>query len=335
MAGSGGIYRATGGQGQVYLACVPHVPFLETQDRALSPEFWESYEARVAEFEAFDPELVIVFGADHYDGLHLKLMPAFTVIQRAEAMDDVGGFPGRLDIPPEIAFACAKALVRDEFDVATSYAMTVDHGFSNVLHNFMGANDARPVLPIHINAMCDPRPTFRRCRLLGEAVGRFAKTLGKRVAFLGSGGLSHETGMVFPQYDSAPDEQIRDFIVHGGDRGEITMVKWLETIRNVMLELSPPMASGDFVNEKMNPEWDQAFLAAVTAADLSGLDSWTDEAVEAAAGNGAGEIRQWIAAIAAARAAGADAPVLDYYGHHTPIGVGAAVVHAWAPGKAA
>ncbi len=335
MAPSDGSTGTAGQQGQVYVACVPHVPFLETQDRALSPEFWESYEARVKEFNAFDPELVIVFGADHYDGLHLKLMPAFTVIQRAEAMDDVGGFPGHLDIPPEIAFACAKALVRDEFDIATSYAMTVDHGFSNVLHNFMGAVDARPVLPIHINAMCDPKPSFRRCRLLGEAVGRFARTLGKRVAFLGSGGLSHETGMVFPQYDSAPDQRTRDFIVHGGERGEITMDGWLTFIRDVMLQLSPPMASGDFVNEKLNPVWDHQFLTAVTAADLSGLDSWTDEEVEAAGGNGAGEIRQWIAAIAAARAAGADVPVLDYYGHHTPIGVGAAVVHAWAGGKAA
>lgn len=313
---------------QVYLACVPHVPFLETQDRALSPAFWASYDARVAELQAFDPELVVVFGADHYDGLHLKLMPAFTVIQRAEAMADVGGFPGRLDIPPDVALACAEHLMAEEFDVATSYAMTVDHGFSNVLHHFLGALDARPVLPIHINAMCHPRPSFGRCRKLGEAVGRFIAGLGKRVAVLGSGGLSHETGMIFPQYDTAPDERIRDFIVHGGARGEITMDSWLGEIRQVMLELSPPMASGAFVNEKMNPEWDQLFLAAITAQDLSAMDRWTDEEVEGPAGNGAGEIRQWIAAVAAARAAGTPRPGLDYYEHHSPIGVGAAVIHA-------
>ncbi len=37
----------------VYLACVPHVPFLETQHRSLTPDFWRSYDARVAEFQAW------------------------------------------------------------------------------------------------------------------------------------------------------------------------------------------------------------------------------------------------------------------------------------------
>ena len=312
----------------VYAACVPHVPFLETQDRAYTPSFWASYDERVAEFQAFDPELVVVFGADHYDGLHLKLMPAFTVIQRAEALADVGGFPGRLDIPADIALACAERLMVEEFDIATSYAMIVDHGFSNVLHHFLGAIDARPVLPIHINALCYPRPSFRRCRRLGEAVGRFVSGLGRRVAILGSGGLSHETGMVFPQYQTAPDDRIRDFIVHGGAQGELTMSRWMDDIREVMMGLSGPMASGEFVNEKINPEWDQRFLEAVTADDLSGLDAWEDAAVEAAAGPGAGEVRQWIAAMAAARAAGAGRPVIDHYEHHTAIGVGAGVIHA-------
>ncbi len=315
-------------QSKIYVACVPHVPFLETQDRSLTPGFWTSYEERVAEFQAFDPELVVVFGADHYDGLHLKLMPAFTVIQRAEALDDVGGFPGRLDIPADVAIACAEHLVDQEFDIATSYAMIMDHGFSNVLHHFMGALDARPVLPIHINALCHPRPSLRRCRRLGEAVGRFAAGLGRRVAILGSGGLSHETGMIFPQYDTAPEGRIRDFIVHGGAEGEISLPQWMTDIRQVMLELSGPMATGAFVNEGLNPEWDQRFLAAVTAEDLAALDSWTDAEVEASGGNGAGEIRQWIAAVAAARAAGAARPVLDHYEHHTPIGVGAAIIHA-------
>ncbi len=312
----------------VYLACVPHVPFLETQHRSLTPDFWRSYDARVAEFQAFDPELVVVFGADHYDGFHLKLMPTFTVIQQAEALDDVGGFPGRLDIPADIAIACAEHLVSEEFDVATSYSVVVDHGFSNVMHHFMGALDARPVLPIHINALCHPRPGLRRCRRLGDAVGRFVAGLGKRVAILGSGGLSHETGMVFPQYDTAPDQRIRDFVVHGGAQGEISLEQWMADIRQVMLALSGPMATGEFVNEALNPEWDQRFLAAVTADDPERLDGWTDAEVEAAGGNGAGEIRQWIAAVAAARAAGGARPVLDHYEHHTAIGVGAGIIHA-------
>ena len=46
----------------VLLTCAPHVPFLALQDRAVNAGFWKAYEARIAAFNAFDPELVIVFG---------------------------------------------------------------------------------------------------------------------------------------------------------------------------------------------------------------------------------------------------------------------------------
>ncbi len=312
----------------VYMACVPHVPFVKLQDRALLPEFWRVYDQRVAEFRAFDPDLVIVFGADHYDGLHLKLMPSVLIGMAAEAMADTGGYPGKLNVAGDLALSCAEYLVEHDFDIATSYAMTVDHGFSNVLHNFLGAIDAKPIIPIHINALCHPRPTLRRCRQLGEAIGRFAAGLGKRVAFLGSGGLSHETSMVFPQFDTAPNETIRDFIVYGGSQGEISMESWLSNIHGVMLELAGPVADGSHVTGKLNPEWDKRFLRAIVAEDLTSLDSWSDTELVDTAGSGAGEIRQWVAAVAAARAAGADLPMIDFYAHDTPIGVGAGMIHA-------
>jgi hypothetical protein len=44
-----------------------------------------------------------------------------------------------------IALACAEYLVDAEFDVATSYAMQVDHGFSNVVYQLFGAIDARRI----------------------------------------------------------------------------------------------------------------------------------------------------------------------------------------------
>jgi 2,3-dihydroxyphenylpropionate 1,2-dioxygenase len=134
--------------------------------------------------------------------------------------------------------------------------------------------------------------------------------------------------MVFPQYDTAPDEKIRHFIVHGGGNGEITMEKWLSDMRQLMNDLAAPTASGEFVNGGVNPEWDERFLAAITSPDLSVFDSWVDADIEKAAGNGAAEIRQWIAAVAAARACGAAVPSLDYLAHGTAIGSAAAVVHA-------
>lgn len=318
----------TSSTSSVYVACVPHVPFVKIQDRALLPDFWAAYDQRIAEFRAFDPELVFVFGADHYDALHLKLMPSILIGMAAEAMADTGGYPGKLKVASAEALACCEYLIEHDFDIATSYAMQVDHGFSNVIHNFLGAIDAKPVIPIHINALCHPRPTLRRCRQLGEAIGRFAAGLGKRVAFLGSGGLSHETSMVFPQFDTAPNQTIRDFIVHGGSQGDITMESWLSNIHDVMLHLAEPVANGSHVTGKINPDWDQDFLRTIVGEDLTVLDGWTDAALVEAAGCGAGEIRQWVAAVAAARGAGAQLPVIDFYASDTPIGVGAGMIHA-------
>jgi 2,3-dihydroxyphenylpropionate 1,2-dioxygenase len=316
------------GRSQALLTCAPHVPFLALQDRALNRGFWHAYEARIAAFKAFDPELVIVFGADHYDGQLFKAMPTFLVGQIAEAIDDRGGHPGALNVPKEIAISCAEYLIEQHFDIVTSYAMELDHGFSGILHAFMGRLDARPVLPIFVNSLGHPRPTFKRCREFGEAVGRFAATLGKRIAFLGSGGLSHDTGPMFPQVDSAASDTVREYIIHGGTRGGLSREQWIGEISKGL----------DFVNEQLqrrvpgvgsvDKAWDAAFLATLTAGNLGAFDDWVDADVVQRAGNGAGEIRQWIAAASAARVVGASELVIDYYDPDSPIGVAAVVVHA-------
>ena len=314
--------------GSAYLVCVPHVPFMSMQARELNSEFWKAYEQRAADVRRFDPEIVFVFGADHYEGHHLKSMPAFMVGQAAEAVDDYGGFAGRLNVPGSLAIACATHLMKEDFDVAVSYAMQVDHGFSSVLHHVLGAIDARPVIPIFVNALCHPRPAFRRCREFGEAVGQFAATLGRRVLFLGSGGLSHETGAVFPQVDAAPDKAVRDYLIHGGSAGELSREQWrrnlnvgLDEVNALLVERVPGVGS-------VNREWDRRFLDVLVGPNLAAFDAWQDEDVLKEAGNGAGEVREWIAAAAAARAAGASKIVVDHYAEGTCIGVGAVVAHA-------
>lgn len=311
----------------VFMACVPHVPFLVLQEREANGSFWEAYERQAERLRAFDPDVVFVFGADHYSAQHLRLMPPFAIGMRAEAIGDDGGFPGPLDVPMDTALRCTEHLIDNEFDVATSYAMEVDHGFSNVIHHFLGAVDAWPVVPVFINSLCHPRPTFRRCRKFGEAIGTFAAGLGGRVAFLGSGGLSHDTGDIFPQFDSAPSESVRDYIVHGGRKGELTRERWLDdlhgglqVVNQMLLDRVPGVGS-------VSESWDRRFLDTFVG-DLAAFDSWSDEAVTREGGNSAGEVRQWIAAAAAAKAAGAGEIVMDHCRHDLPMGVAAAVVHA-------
>lgn len=316
-------------QPTAYVACVPHVPLLSLQEKAQNQRMWDAYDARVAEFEAFDPDVVIVFGGDHYSNIHLNLAPTFMVGHIAEAIDDCGGTPGKLDVPMTLSTALADVLVEDGFDIAVSYAMVVDHGFSNVLGYFLrGKLDAKPVIPIHMNTLTDPRPTMKRCRQLGEAVGQWARSTGKRVAFLGSGGLSHQTNFIFPQYDSAPDENVRSFIVHGSAGGAITDEKWHGDIEAGMGKLSDDLVSGEFKAPWINKAWDEDFLRIIGSGDLTGFDLWTDADILEKAGYGGGEVRSWVAAVAAGQAAGAPKIKVDYYSEDTTFAVGAGVAHS-------
>ncbi|MFT4191358.1 MAG: hypothetical protein QM617_07555 [Comamonas sp.] len=315
-----------------YLACVPHVPLTKIQeswDVEANAGFWKTYKERVAELRAFDPELVIIFGGNHDDGVFLKLNPQFMVIHAAQSLEDCGGWPAKFDVPLETAAALTDYLIEEEeFDVAQSYAADVDHGFSNALHYFLGDISSKPVLPIHINTITDPRPTLRRCRQLGEAVGRFARTLNKRVAFLGTGGLSHQTDFVFPQYATAPSEDVRNYLVHGGEKGPITREKWRKAIDDGMAKLSRDLVDGNFHASWVNPEWDKKFLDILTSGDLTPLDAWTDKEVLDAAGYGGSEIRLWVAAAAAAQAYDSTAKFnIDYYSGETTLAVGVGVVH--------
>jgi 2,3-dihydroxyphenylpropionate 1,2-dioxygenase len=311
-----------------YAVCFPHLPFMTIQDRALNAPLWAAVDRQAAALRAFDPQVVFVFGSDHYEGQHMANMPTFAIGHAAQAIDDRGGFPGTLRIPAQIARACAAFLVREEFDIANSHAMRVDHGFSAALHHLLGGVEARSVVPVFINALCEPRPTFRRCRKLGDAVGRFAATLGRRVAFIGSGGLSHETGDIFPQVAEVQDAALRDYLVHGGAQGAISREAWRRnlnaglTIVNEQLQQRVPGVG------QSRPEWDAAFIRLLQAGDLRVFDRWEDAEVLHSGGNGAGEVREWIAALAAAAAAGAPRIEVDHYEAGTCIGVAAAVVHA-------
>lgn len=273
--------------------------------------------------------MVFVFGGDHYDNVFLNLIPQFMIGHRAHALDDCGGKPGVLDVPMEISRPLASHLTEAGFDIATSYDMGLDHGFSNVLGLFLGELDSRPVVPVYINTIADPRPTMRRCRELGTAIGAFAAGLGKRVAFLGSGGLSHETDMIFPQYDTAPNKIVRDYIVSGGAAGKLTRQEYIDNVQNAMDGINDQLLRGEVVDGSfVSREWDEKFLAALGSGDLSQFDSWTDAEIRAGGGSGDAEIRLWVAAAAAAAQAGARHVVIDYYSDDSTLGIGAGVAHS-------
>ena len=148
--------------------------------------------ARARDFVAdYDPELVVIFSPDHYNGFFYKVMPPFCIGLHARGVGDYGTHAGPLNVPEDIAADCAKAVLGSGVDIAVSASMDVDHGTVQPLEKLFGDATSRLVIPIFINAIAVPLGPLHRCRALGTAVGDYLATLDKRVLVIGSGGLSH------------------------------------------------------------------------------------------------------------------------------------------------
>lgn len=185
---------------QIMLATSSHSPIIEFP--AVKSDTYHDIIDRLnevkSEVEAFDPDLVVIFGVDHYGGHHMYSMPPFCIGVEATALADVGGTPGPLPVPRDIAVRAVEFLREDGVDVAVSYAMDVDHGFTQALVKLTGGIDRYPVLPIFVSCIQPPFVPFARMRALGESIGRYIKTLDSdRVLIIGTGGLSHNPRRLF------------------------------------------------------------------------------------------------------------------------------------------
>src|ERR1700741_4129326 len=254
--------------------------------------------AQAREFvEGFDPELVVIFAPDHYNGFFYKLMPPFCIRTEAQGVGDYGTHKGPLDVPEATAVACAKAVLSAGVDVAISANMDVDHGTVQPLEKLFGRATAHSVIPIFINSVATPLGPMRRVRALGAAVGTYLATLGKRVLIVGSGGLSHDPPV--PTLATAPPAAL-DRIVHG----QPMTPEQRQARQTAVMEAAREFADGRGSLQPLNPDWDLAFLELLDANRLSDVDAWSNSWIEQEAGHSAHEIRTWVAAFAAMAAHG-------------------------------
>jgi 2,3-dihydroxyphenylpropionate 1,2-dioxygenase len=294
----------------VQLICASHSPLMATgieeSEQGVQAQFFHELDSCQAALHAFRPDLVVVFGPDHFNGLFYDLMPAFCIGTAAESTKDWHLEPGPLRVPRALALDCVRYLQAHDFDVALSHAMKVDHGVTIPLYKLTGALARYDVLPVVINCAADPRPSFRRTRAFGAAIGEFLAGRDMRVTLIGSGGLSHDPPT--PRIDhGAPEATARLVRRHSPTQAEydVRETRVIQAARDLVQGGGPCLPPSE--------QWDRDFLQRFLDARLEAFDAMSDAEIDRVAGFGAHEVRTWVAAAAAAQRMGNPRPEVRYY----------------------
>jgi len=239
---------------------------------------------------AWQPERIILIGPDHYNGFFNEVMPPFCIGTEATSVGDYLTPAGPLKVDGTTALQLAGWLMEQDFDLAVSRRMRVDHGFAQALQFIWGGLDTPPVIPIFMNAVALPGiPRLRRCQQLGEAVGRFLDTLPGRTLVIGSGGLSHEPPVPTLAH---PDAAVRERITLRQDPTQAE--RDLKTQRVMAAGLA--LAAGDPSMKALNPDWDRRWMDALEQGKPERLTQLTEDSIGQDAGLSAHESKTWLIA---------------------------------------
>lgn len=269
-----------------------HTPLLGLN--ALPPEVQADLDSALAAARAqvlgWRPDRLVMIGPDHYHGFFNELMPPFCIGTEAEAVGDFRTPSGPLRVDADLAVGLAEHLMDSDFDVAVSRRMRVDHGFSQTLELIWGGLDTPPLVPIFMNAVAQPGvPRVRRCRQLGEALGRFVQGLPGRTLMIGSGGLSHEPPVPTLAH---PDAAVRERIIV---RSTPTAEDKAARMQRVMAA-GRGMADGSLPLKPLNPAWDARWMDALESGRLEDLEGLDEASITRDAGLSGHESKTWLIA---------------------------------------
>jgi 2,3-dihydroxyphenylpropionate 1,2-dioxygenase len=281
------------------MACASHTPMLMDDTLAstqVCDQVRQSFQVMADFIDDFAPDQIIQFSPDHFHGFHYDNMPSFCLGAAARSYGDWGTATGALRVDEDFALAMLDAVRAADIDLPVSFDMLVDHGFVQIWQTMWGNFTRYPIVPVFVNAIAHPLPSYRRARLLGEAIGRFAAQSGKRILFAASGGLSHDP--VVPALRGATPE-VRDRLI---GRSKPTAAQQAQRERQVR-EAAHAARENTGPSRPLNPEWDRALLDHLARSDWAFTDSLSTEHVAQVGGSGANEVLCWVAATAALGAA--------------------------------
>jgi 2,3-dihydroxyphenylpropionate 1,2-dioxygenase len=245
---------------------------------------------------AFEPDLVVLYAPDHYNGFFYKEMPPFCLATEAHAVGDFDTTAGPLSVDTAAAKALAQGVLDRGVDLTVSARMTVDHGFAQPLEVLFGGIDQVPVVPVFVNGVATPLGPVSRIRALGTAIGEAAADLDRRVLFLASGGLSHDPPV--PVLEGAPP-RVADALIEGHSPTPEQRAKGEQRV----VQAGRDYVAGSTTMIPINPAWDNRLLDHLERGELAEFDSWTVDGMAKEAGGSAHEVRTWIAAFASLSAA--------------------------------
>lgn len=234
------------------------------------------------------PDALVVIGSNHFRGMFLDLMPSFTVgVGEVLGAGEAGTPGGPLPVDTALARTIVDHLVAGGLDPAFSLRLTVDHGITHSLQHLVPDLDV-PIVPVVVNMFAPPLPRLRRCHTLGREIGAAIRTDGadKRVAVIASGGLSHR--LPWPKWFATVSDDDR-FLVRAWLEGRTSWREYEVRRREIVRAATPDI----------NPDFDRWFLGLLEAGDVEPVLDHTDERIEDEAGNGAHEVRAWVAMAAA------------------------------------
>lgn len=192
----------------VFAAGIPHLPaMIGLYDRApgeVQTTVKRSYDAFRSELVAARPDVIIVFANDHLVNSRIRTYPDFLIGMAAEHRGPHEWFKAWIGCRDyaikgdrRVAAALFRGITRRGIRMfAESGPLKFDDNISvPVTMADLDKLDI-PLVPVLQNCTVPPLPEQQRCYEVGQALAEVIREdmPGKRVALVGSGGLSHEPG---------------------------------------------------------------------------------------------------------------------------------------------
>src|SRR5262245_35743860 len=146
------------------------------------------------------PDTIVIFSTDHFDRCFYDNLPPFLVAVGETAEGPVNEWLKIPKVKVRVAGELGRFLVSEGLENGVDFASSADLGLDHaevVPLSYLTPNWDIPIVPIVVNAFAPPMPSLKRCLQVGAfvraAIKRWPEK--KRVAVMGTGGLSHWVGL--------------------------------------------------------------------------------------------------------------------------------------------